>query len=443
MSALVRRAVANGGFAVGPIEAPDQPSWADELIAQFNGAGPKTRCPHLQSDSAALWIALAPDLLACMDCEQALVEKIEARLGHSLAEEPSRCSFCSAQVPTRGISLAVGRFLLRGLLCEACETTGLRDEEEPDEQDGSPGSVGLLDLPVIQIDFEALRATSDREDFDEKGWELLARAGKLCELLINAVRKRQEQDGHSLNLDEAVIGGLLVRSLKLTRAIFDSTQADESEAHSLLSRCLAETTITLRWLAEHGDADRYRRFRADSFARWRGVLLEMKNERADEDAHGKILREGVEAELARELKLAELTWDDVPQKANSWGPSVRQRFEQLGQGSIYNTLFATHSSYVHPTWHEIRAFHLQGGEQRLELSPSYAGLAPIAAYMLCLLVAEACRSAGSVLSHDLPPQAFEQAVANSVSASRLLSAEFGDFMARGGLDAELSRHWAA
>jgi hypothetical protein len=445
MKALIDRAVRSGGFAIGPVDAQDQPSWAAGLIEQFNDAGPKRCCPHLASgDLVSLWIPLAPDLLACLDCEGELIKKIEDRLGHGLKDEPGKCSACGEAGLVRGATIAVGSYLLRGLICAACESTSLpletNSKEGLKDQDlAVPKGLAVLDLPPIRIDRRALGATTDRQDFDEKGWEMLARAGKLAERLIASTEEKQ---GEGLDLDQAVIGGLLIRSAKLTRAIFDSTQAEESEAHATLSRSLAETTTTLRWLIQKGDRVSFRRFRADSLARWRGFLGEMDDEQEEESQSAQAIREKVESYVKAELDSAGLTWDDIPLKPNSWGPSARQQFEDLGQGSVYNVLFATHSSYVHPTWHEVRSFHLAPAPNGFHLDPSYAGMVPVAAFLLARLVAEACKAAATMLPNDLDSDALTEVVDHTVDASQILSVEFGDFIARGCLDDQFERQLA-
>ncbi len=56
------------------------------------------------------------------------------------------------------------------------------------------------------------------------------------------------------------------------------------------------------------------------------------------------MREMTLAHLDEELAAAELSWDDVPSRPNSWGPDMRQRFDSLGQGWLYRTLFVSHSN---------------------------------------------------------------------------------------------------
>jgi len=94
--------------------------------------------------------------------------------------------------------------------------------------------MAVLRLDPIIIDGAALASALERDPFDELGYAMLARAGRMSEQVVAAVQRATPAGG--LSLDDAVIGGLLVRMSKLTRAVFDATQADESEAHLALSR---------------------------------------------------------------------------------------------------------------------------------------------------------------------------------------------------------------
>ena len=436
LAALLGHTAASGGVALGPMPAESRPRWADELIRQFNDATTTLMCPHLRDgDTAALWLALVPDLMACLDCTDELVARVEARLGHSLAEEPARCSICGEPGPARGVSLAAGRFLLRGLLCARCEADGPLPQTAGHEAPATSASLERLGLDPVIIDHGLLHETTEREPFDELGWQMLARAGRLTERLVESVGRRNGAVV-ALDLDQAVVGGLLVRVAKLIHSVFDATQRD-SEAHSPLSRCLGETAITLRWLVARSDPAIYRRFRADSFARFRALRDDPTPE---SDPTADKIRATVLSHLDDELVAAGVSWEDVPAKPNSWGPDVRQRFEALGQGWLYETLFVSHSNYVHPTWHEIRAFHLRSDEVGLHLDPTRAGMTPIAAFVLARLVVEACLDAASVLPNELDGSALREVVDNTVQASHELSVAFSDFIARGGLDPDLSRH---
>lgn len=296
-----------------------------------------------------------------------------------------------------------------------------------------------LRLAPIVVDSDALARSETRDPFDRLAFEMLARSGRMTEQVIAAVQRATPPTG--LELDEAVVGGLLVRTSKLLRGVFDATQADESEAHLALSRCAAETAITLRWLVRCGTETAFRRFRADSFAYWRRQLDQMRATTSADEVEQRIAQR-LERHVEAELRAAGVGWQDVPRRPNSWGPDMRKRCDALGQSWVYDAFFASHSSYVHPSWHELRAFHLDSSGDGLALDASYGGMAPIAAYVLARLVAEACGEAAFFLPCDLDQADVAARVEATVAASHALAVEFSDFVAAGGVDGDLDRHGA-
>ena len=124
------------------------------------------------------------------------------------------------------------------------ELAGLAGDGEPSRRRVNLAALGL---PLIRIDYGELAETSERYPFDRVGWEFIARAGQLAELVVaqtgtlpRAAGPGPKPGRRALTLDEAVIGGLLVRVAKLLRALFDSTQSEQSEAHHILARCAVE-----------------------------------------------------------------------------------------------------------------------------------------------------------------------------------------------------------
>lgn len=298
----------------------------------------------------------------------------------------------------------------------------------------------MLDVAPISIDWENLEKTDNSYPFHRLGWELLARAGQIGEQVAALTGLESEAaERRPLTLDEQVLAGLFVRMAKLLRGIFDSSQASESEAHQVLARCAVETAANLRWLVRRSDPEEFKRFRADSFVTWR-TLLGRITPTGDEilDATDDRLRR----QITEELAAAGLTWDDIPARPGSWGRgSFRQRLDELGLGELYDLLFATHSSYVHGSWHEIRAFHLKTSEVGVEVDLTFGEVAPTTLYEVAKITLDAAVD----YTRAMPlPAGLERELAEIAertgSACAELAAAFAGFIARGGLDSTLERH---
>lgn len=296
-----------------------------------------------------------------------------------------------------------------------------------------------LSLPPISIDWDLIESTSERWPFDRVGWELIARAGQIGEHLIDATGADEEGHRRGLTIDEAVTGGLFVRMTKLLRGLFDASQSEESEVHQIVARCVVETAVNIRWLLKQDDPEEYRRFRADSFVTWRNLLSGL-------DVTGDPVLDGTSARVRRnvedELKAAGLTWEDIPKRSASWGRgSFRQRLADLDLEGLYDPLFATHSYYVHGSWHELRTFHLKTEDGVTLLDRTYGGLAPTTSYEVTATALQA--TCDYVRSMPVPSNVAAEVVElaqPTIEACRRLSAAFASYVSRGGLDDLLERH---
>lgn len=296
-----------------------------------------------------------------------------------------------------------------------------------------------LSLPPISIDWDLVESATDRHPFDRLGWELIARAGQIGERVVDSTGLDSNGNRRPLTLDEAVVGGLFVRMTKLLRGLFDASQSDESEVHQIVARCVVETAVNVRWLLLMNDPEEYKRFRADSFVNWR-KWLETTTATGDASLDGIAVR--VQQHIESELSAAGLTWSDIPKQPGSWGRgSFRQRLADLNIEGLYLVLFATHSYYVHGSWHELRTFHLKTEGGGLHLDSTFGELAPPTSYEVTLASLQAAND--YIKAMPVPAAVANDVIAvseSTIEACARLGAAFAGYVSRGGLDPLLERH---
>jgi hypothetical protein len=308
-----------------------------------------------------------------------------------------------------------------------------------DEQLRRIDALDTLGLPRLSVTAEQLRAAdADRTPFDVFGWELIGRTGRLCETLVAATGGLRDGSVRGLTLDEAVNAGLLVRLTKLIRALFDSTQSEESEAHQILARCAAETAINLRWLLTFGNADAHKRFRAASY----GTFLKI-SDRIDRDQEDPVIRgtgERVVDYFARELAGAGVERADIPKRPGQWAGSLRARFDDLEEGGLYDVFFGTHSDFVHGSWHESVTFHLRMSPSGYVPDLTFGGLAPPTMYETSRLVLNALLGYASKMPvAGLDAEAHRTVAEMTIEAAIFAELEFARFAASGGIDDQFDR----
>ena len=321
-------------------------------------------------------------------------------------------------------------------MADASDSASESESEAQARYDAAREALGLPRLSVAPAELRS--ATDDRWPFDVFGWELIGRTGQVCEMLVEATGRLRDGSKRGLSLNEAVNGGLVVRLTKLLRALFDATQADESEAHQILARCTAETAVNLRWLLLSRDAEAYKRFRAAGYRTFLRILEKVDADHADPVVKG--TGERVVDIVTRELLAAGVERDDVPNRSGRWGGDLRQRFEELGETGLYDVFFGTHSDFVHGSWHELRTFHLRMTPRGYELDLTYGGLTPSAMYETSRLVFRAIRDYTSRMPlAGIDLEALRTIADGTIEAAKFATLEFARFIAEGGIDDDTNR----
>lgn len=285
-----------------------------------------------------------------------------------------------------------------------------------------------LDPPEIHIDFDRLASTSKEDDFHQLADEFLARVGILSFGIGQNLESTHEQGSTRMSVEDAARCGLVARLAKLIRALYEANQSTTTNSQHLLVRCIAETSINLRWLIANPDGEAHRAFRADSFVSVIKILRKQHPEaflanEIREDSNLPAIRH-----LAHELRIAKLEMSQIPHQPNAWGGgSLRHRAATVGEGGAYDVMFGMNALHVHGSWHELRTFHIVEQDEKLHVDMSFGNLSPPVTFETCLLVCRALRDfvatvPPAVLAEDVP--VLIERTGNGLLSIRKLSANF-------------------
>jgi hypothetical protein len=239
------------------------------------------------------------------------------------------------------------------------------------------------------LDQDALAAATKEEPFVDAAFELLKDVVHDVTILGNAGRLAADGTRVPFSRDEAILGGLVVRTMKLLHGFLHGAANQGEEIANYFLRGLAETSLNIRFLIRADSPEMFQAFVADSF-RHDKRLLEVI-EKNVQDRRGVVLpiEQRMRDSVDRTLRRSGLTLAEIPSNQTNTWPSFEARLAALDMGAAYAGVFGGPSSYVHGTWHELLFYNLTEVEGGFELDPSWGSLRPEFVLALVLLIAEA------------------------------------------------------
>lgn len=220
--------------------------------------------------------------------------------------------------------------------------------------------------PTPQLfDYRRLEVAQSNDPFQEAGLGFATEFGELTALLAR-VRLEVAPPPPEAR-DAAILRGLTVRIVKLTRAFIAATVAGHGELQALYDRLLFEAVVDIGYLLRGGE-ERFEQFTRHALAHDRELL--------DHLGRNRDLRRGEElpmeqrARFAIEAKLAVagVTASDVPLPGEDSGwPPFETRLEAIGEPDA-RAMHQLGAGSTHGLWHELATYHLEGPELDAKLT---------------------------------------------------------------------------
>jgi hypothetical protein len=153
--------------------------------------------------------------------------------------------------------------------------------------------------------------------------------------------------------------GLLVRLLKLLNSFMRSARFKDGMTATIMERCIYETCITIRYLAEKGTPEMYQAFLESDAMRKHSLVDFLENF----DHPSAKLMEGLVKQLKKEI--TELGFDEAKlgnKIPPSWHPKIRysDMAKELDDKALqnYQVSYARSSETLHQSWSDIIRHHV-------------------------------------------------------------------------------------
>ena len=257
--------------------------------------------------------------------------------------------------------------------------------------EGEPLRLSDLSLERVAVDEEQIRAFTSEDDFMYLAVELFKEIGKLTAYLAHACRLDGDGRPRKWTRNEAILGGLCVRLMKLEMGILDATLQKRGEIAQILFRCFFETIVNLEFLIEKGSDSAFDEY-VEYSLRTEKKLLDQIEKSIEARGRETSIESRMRRSIMRAFEKSGLAPDQVDESRRTpWGGNIYKRIESVGMRRAYVPGFGISSHAVHGNWQDLITHHVR--QQGDGFSPAAEWTRPRPQMMLpaALLAAEACK----------------------------------------------------
>lgn len=163
------------------------------------------------------------------------------------------------------------------------------------------------------------------------------------------------------NVEQAVLGGHLVRMFKLMRFAMEESIEHREEMLSVLVRLLAECVINLRFLVRNYSPELIRSYLVYSLQHEKELATFIKSNIHARAGETLPIEERMLSSIARTFENSLLREEELPtKKIRNWGEkNLFEKAKDIGLGEAYLGIFGGPSRNVHGGWQDLLQYHLE------------------------------------------------------------------------------------
>jgi hypothetical protein len=163
------------------------------------------------------------------------------------------------------------------------------------------------------------------------------------------------------NVEQAVLGGHLVRMFKLMRFAMEESIEQREEMLSVLVRLLAECVINLRFLIRNSSPDLIRSYLAYSLQHEKELATLVRSNIDARAGDALPIEKRMLRSIARTFESSLLKEDELPaKKIRNWGEkNLFEKAKEVGLAEAYLAIFGGPSRNVHGGWQDLLHYHLE------------------------------------------------------------------------------------
>jgi len=224
-----------------------------------------------------------------------------------------------------------------------------------------------FNIPRTEVNIEEIKKYDSEEEFMSLVVELLKEVAQISSILSCTYRLDEKNNPRKWKRNEAVLGGLMVRLVKLQSGLLDQICQNRLEIANILFRCLCENIINLEYLLKRSTDDLFDEYIEYSLREEKRLLNKIEKNIV-ERGYEIPIETRMKRSINRAFKISSFSTEQVDEKKwKPWGEKIYERAKKTGMEDIYFATFSLPSHAVHGNWQDLITYHLE--HEKGEFSP--------------------------------------------------------------------------
>jgi hypothetical protein len=166
--------------------------------------------------------------------------------------------------------------------------------------------------------------------------------------------------------EDAVLGGNLVRLLKLNTSYLQNICEGKSEICFILSRCIAETYINVKYMLIEGEERVKRNYIKNSLITEKELWQTIKSNIIDRKSGALNIEKRMQISIENSFDASDFEIDDV-NRSSKW-KSIKSRADYVAGEMFYSVYYGTTSHSIHGNWQDILIHNLEKSGNQFKLN---------------------------------------------------------------------------
>jgi len=224
----------------------------------------------------------------------------------------------------------------------------------------------MVEIPHVkktEFDIDAISKFTSEHNFMGVAVDLLIEAGSHVSVAACVL----PYPAKGWNVDQAVLGGHLVRLYKLLSGLLDQTCQRRRETTFILARLAFECIINLKYLVKFYNTELLRSYKSYSLQHEKKLLNQIETNIEANDGHELPIEIRMKNSINRAFYQSNLSSGDIPdKKIQNWGnKNLYAKAESIGLKQAYLAMFSGCSHHIHGNWQDLLDHHLNFTEDGL------------------------------------------------------------------------------